>query len=302
MPNLVDQELARRSALNSTKAQPSLSFRARMQRLPGELAVKKLDIEQQKVDLQGQRDAFNAAAKQADLERKAAAADLRAQAADARLAVTQGHLDLNDREQKLRDEKAAFDLDKRRQIMDDAEGWKAAAQNLTPGSPAFRKNIIDMAATFPMAIENKDVQEIVKDLKGRHEHIEKIQDAKTRFQENEAAASAAGMVPKTVKAGDITYQVPATPKPVAPMDPAKRLTHLESLRMKSGVDADVVKYLDQEINTVRSQLESPTIPLVAPVGAPAVPTDTTTTSSVEIIERDGKKYQVDHSTKSVTPL
>lgn len=59
----------------------------------------------------------------------------------------------------------------------------------------------------------------------------------------------------------------AADKPKAD-DTAKRLTHLENLRMRTGVDPDVVKYLDEEITKLRAPGDV-AAPSVSPAAAPA---------------------------------
>lgn len=147
-------------------------------------------------------------------------------------------------------------------------------------------NDISLNSRYPHAMKSAAAKEIVdvanRNSMARQTEARKVEAMKAQNDLATANAAALGLKPHQITtSGAMTFATPAETKGLVD-EAAKRLAHLESLRMKPNVDADVKAYLDSEITKLK--------------------TPAATAPTKEIIVRDGKSYEVDHATKSVKPL
>lgn len=155
------------------------------------------------------------------------------------------------------------------------------------GTPEFEEELFRARIANP-GMESSVFDDVLKASTGRTFTPEEVA---ARITAMRAAVPQASVTANETGRVSATMAAPKLDRPVVD-DSAKRLTHLESLRMKPNVDADVKSYLDAEITKLKGGA-SPAAP------AAAAPAD----EKVSVISPDGKsgripKAQLDAAVKA----
>ncbi len=132
-----------------------------------------------------------------------------------------------------------------RGITDRSPDW---ASGVAVGVDTFRNADPDLRKKFAASIlKGEDVEKLTPE-----QISEKVAELQAKNPTQQFRMNAAG---------ETTVNTLAPKPEAAKQDSTKRLTHLENLRMKKGIDKDVKEYLDAEITKLKSGGD---------VGAPAV--------------------------------
>ena len=224
-----------------------------------------------------------------------------------RVNIAEGRAGLSELRMKIAEEKAKLSeadaLSKAKReltVMQEASGFLRDAVGMDPTKPEFDGQFQKMLSGYPNAAESKSVKEWIDYhrpiAEARRAEQAKIATEKRAMEAAELErARLAGISPEMpvtqVVSDGVTRKMPDAAKPNE--DDSKRLSHLESLRMKKDVDVDVKAYLDQEIlrlkGTQKPVEAQPQFTVGNPNGTPAAIVPTAPSSSaIRMKYVDGK--------------
>lgn len=229
MASLLDEEFARRDQTSPASSNGRGSYHAR----GGGGGADGLTAYQQ-ATLQMRAEAAAQRATGAEMERDLA--DRRAGIADAQL--------------RLQETAAAAREAETGMAMSEAQRFLTDSIELDPNAPDFDRRFLTLQAQTLRGSKHPEVQKRAQYLMDKRLEALELRKQQQVFEDSVNA----GLVVDSSKAGDVTMrrlEAPVAKPDESEKERASRLSHLESLRMKSSVDEDVKAYLDQEITKLR---------------------------------------------------